>query len=126
MKKVLAIDYGTKRIGLAVSRAGLADPLTVVVNDENLLSWLKALIEEKEIGLILIGISEQKMAEKTKCFAQELEKLVNVPLAFVDETLSSEEARKHLAHSSIKLKSKQGPIDHYAAAIFLQDWLDTH
>lgn len=124
MKKVLAIDYGTKRVGLAVNHAGLAEPLTIVANDENLVPWLKSLIEDQEIELILVGISEQKMAEKTKFFAEKLKTAVGIPLDFFDETLSSAEARKRLAHSSMKLKSKQGPIDHYAAAIFLQDWLD--
>lgn len=124
MKKVLAIDYGTERLGLAVSRAGLAEPLMVVANDDNLFNWLKEIIDEKGIELILLGLSENKMAKKTKDFAHQLSSEIKLPLKFVDETLSSSQARSRLARSPLKLKTKQGPIDHYAAAIFLQDWLD--
>ncbi len=126
MKNILAVDYGTKKIGLAVSHVGLAEPLVVMANDEKFVPWLKTLVQEKNIELILVGISEQKMAEKTKIFAQQLKTAVGLPIEFVDETLSSAEVHRRLAKSSMKLKAKQGPIDHYAAAIFLQAWLDEH
>ena len=124
MKNVLAIDYGTKRIGLAVNKAGLAEPLAILINDESVFEKIKQILEQKEIDLILVGLSENKMAEKTKEFAQELGKKTKLPIEFTDETLSSKNVHQKLAHSHMKLKKRQKPIDHYAAAEFLQEWLE--
>ena len=124
MKKVLAIDYGTKRIGLAVSRASLAEPWKILQNQAGVIAQIQQLAEAEKCDLILLGLSENKMAEQTKKFGQRLQKATAVKLEYVDETLSSTTVRKKLATSPMKLKKKQGPIDHYAAAVFLQEWLD--
>lgn len=124
MKNVLAIDYGTKRIGLAVNKAGLVEPLAILINDGFLFKKLTQILKEEKIELILVGISENKMAQKTKEFAQELGKKTKLPIEFTDETLSSKNVHQKLAHSHMKLKKRQKPIDHYAAAEFLQEWLE--
>lgn len=126
MKKILAIDYGTQRIGLAVNRLTLAEPLMIVESNEFVFEKIKQVIEQEEIDLILVGISENEMAVKTKEFAQELQQIAAIPLEFTDETLSSKSVHQKLATSAMKLKKRQGPIDHYAAAEFLQEWLDTN
>jgi RNase H-fold protein (predicted Holliday junction resolvase) len=66
------------------------------------------------------------MAQKTKEFSQELKKNTSLPIEFTDETLSSKNVHQKLATSAMKLKKRQGSIDHYAAADFLQEWLDTN
>lgn len=124
MKKVLAIDYGTKRLGLAISRASLAEPLTILNHDQTLWRELKVVIEREQPDLILVGLSENEMARQTKEFIDKLKQKINLPIKLVDETLSSATVRKKLATGPMKLKKKQGPIDHYAAAVFLQEWLD--
>lgn len=126
MKKILAIDFGTKRIGLAVNRRSLAEPLEILENDELVFEKIKKILEQETIELILVGLSENKMAQKTKDFAQELQKITSLPLEFADETLSSKSIHQKLAASAMKLKRRQGPIDHYAAAEFLQEWIDTN
>lgn len=120
--KVLAIDYGTVRVGTAVSMHSLAEPLVVLLNDDDLLNNLQTLVSENEVELILVGLSENEMAKKTKMFVDELKKQIKLPIIFVDETLSS-----HAVKNKLKLakKSKRsGDIDHYAASEFLQNWLD--
>ena len=120
--KTLAIDYGTVRVGTAVSMHTLADPLVVLSNNEQLFSNLIALCTENEVEQILVGISENEMAEKTKQFVLELKKHTQLPVVFYDETLSS-----HAVHTKLKTakKSKRsGDIDHFAAAEFLQNWID--
>lgn len=124
MKKILAIDYGTKRLGLAVNQFGLAEPLMILKNNQNLIKNLLKVLKEEKIELILLGLSENKMAQKTKTFAQKLKQEASIPLEFVDETLSSHQVHQKLSNSHMKLKKRQGPIDHYAAAEFLQEWLD--
>ena len=126
MKKVLALDFGTQRIGLAISQHGLAEPLEVISNNDQVFEKIKQIIDREEADLILLGLSENQMAQKTKQFAQKLKKIIAIPLEFTDETLSSKNVHQKLATSPMKLKKRQGPIDHYAAAEFLQEWLDTN
>ena len=126
MKKILAIDFGTKRIGLALSHQGLAEPWQILENNTQVTDHLVDLIKKEKIEFILIGMSENKMAAKTAAFAKELNKKVDLPIEFTDETLSSHQVHHKLAMSKMKLKKRQAPIDHYAAAEFLQEWLDTN
>ncbi len=122
-KRILAIDFGTVRVGIAVSRATLAEPLTILANDEQLFHNLKKLLVEEETEQIVIGISENKMAELTEQFAVTLKEHTDLPVHFFDETLSSNTVHQKLRMA--KKSKREGNIDHYAAAEFLQEYLDT-
>jgi putative Holliday junction resolvase len=122
--KTLAIDFGTKRIGLAISIATLADPLKIIPNNDSTISEIKKVIEEESIKQVLIGISEKEMAQKTKAFAQLLKNEINLEIIFYDETLSSKETHSKIHNSHMKRSKKRQPIDHYAASQFLQEWID--
>jgi putative transcription antitermination factor YqgF len=122
--KALAIDYGTVRVGLAVSMASLADPLKIIPNDEKLISKILDICKENYVEIIVVGLSENVMAEKTKDFVKLLQEKTDLPIEFTDETLSSHNVHKKLQTAK---KSKRGAdIDHYAAAEFLQVWLDEY
>jgi putative transcription antitermination factor YqgF len=121
-EKVLAIDFGTKRIGLATSQATLATPLKIIPNDSATFEQLQEVITSLAITQIVLGLSEGKMAEQIKAFAAKLAEHTDIPIIFTDETLSS-----HSVHSKLtatKHSKRREPIDHYAAAEFLQNWLD--
>ncbi len=120
--KTLAIDYGTKRVGLAVSYASLAEPLMILDNDEQLFKNILQLIQNHHIKQIVIGLSENEMAEKTRRFALLLQEKITLPIYFNDETLSSYQVHQFLKLH--RLKERQGPIDHLAAAVILQNFLD--
>jgi putative holliday junction resolvase len=130
VEKTLAIDYGTKRIGLARSvggDSGFAEPWQVLELDKfedekELIVHLLELCEQAKISRIVVGISENVMAEKTKAFIKRLEKQTKLPIFTADETLSSQSARFKLR--TAKLKKRRGPVDHYAAAEFLEEWLE--
>ncbi|MCB9813072.1 MAG: Holliday junction resolvase RuvX [Pseudomonadales bacterium] len=127
---VLAIDYGTVRIGLAISRHTLAEPLMIVANDKFKFSKIKEVCENNHIKKIIIGISENTMAIKTEHFVLELKKYLKanwssqVSIEYMDETLSSNSVHQKLR--TAKKSKREAPIDHYAAAEFLQEWLDLH
>ncbi|MDH5533699.1 MAG: Holliday junction resolvase RuvX [Candidatus Pacebacteria bacterium] len=123
--KTLAIDFGTKRIGLAISFATLAEPLKIIPNNDKTFANLKKVIQEENAKQILLGLSEQEMAEKIKVFAKQLEKEVDIPIILYDETLSSKETHIKINNSHMKKSKKRQPIDHYAASHFLQEWIDT-
>ncbi|MEN8252973.1 MAG: Holliday junction resolvase RuvX [Patescibacteria group bacterium] len=130
-KTVLGVDYGTKRIGLAISRGTLAIPLQVIFNIKSPISRqlpitkIKNICRKEEVELIVMGLSEDGMAEQTKGFAKKLQAVTNLPLEYFDETLSSQEVEKKLKSKSIRKSKRLGHIDHYAAAQILQEWMDT-
>jgi len=124
MKKILAVDFGTKRIGLAINKASLAEPLFILVNNDEVLDKFKEVCEEYDVELIVVGISENKMAQKTKNFVTKLKKKLLLPIEFVDETLSSKTVQNKLQEKGIKRSKKQQAIDHYAAAVILEEWLE--
>ncbi len=121
----LCLDYGTKRIGVAVSIATLAQPLTILSNNKKVFQSILELCQKHTIDTIIVGISENVMADKTKLFVAELKKHIDIPIQFFDETLSSKEVHKKIATSGMKKKKRQAPIDHLAAAHILQDYLAT-
>jgi putative transcription antitermination factor YqgF len=118
----LAIDYGTKRVGLAISRASLADPLMTIANDEQLFPNLVRVCEQEGVSQVVVGLSENTMAELTLEFVDQLKSHINIPIQTTDETLSSQVVEAKLR--TTRRGRRQQVIDHFAAAEFLQAWLD--
>ena len=134
MENFLGIDYGTKRIGLAINIASLVEPLMVVGNQidqqqlivsEAALAQIIDVCKEKKINKIILGYSEAEMALKIQSFAKLLSEKIDLPIIFSDETLSSYEVVQRMKEASFSLKKRQGPIDHYSAAIILENYLET-
>jgi len=129
--RYLAIDFGTVRVGLAMGLLGFAEPLKVVANNERLFPELLHVIQNEHPDTIVVGLSENEMAEHSRVFAESLQsylrhELSSVPhFVFADETLSSVEVQRKLLESGHR-DLRNGPIDHYAAAEFLQEYLDLH
>lgn len=133
MKNFLSIDYGTKRIGLAFNVATLAEPLLVLDNQLNkdqaivsdiALEAIAKICSERKIDEIVLGLSEAEMALKIQAFAEILRAKLSLPVTLVDETLSSHEVGRRMKEASFSLKKRQGPIDHYSAALILEDFLE--
>ncbi|SRR5258708_18432878 len=122
--KILAIDYGTRRVGLAISQGTLAEPLMILANYPGLIEDLVRIVGEQHAEKIVVGISENEMAEKTKIFVAQLQKVLSLPVEMMDETLSSVTVHQKLAERHKGKKQYSGPIDHYAAAEILQNYLD--
>ncbi len=125
MKKILGIDYGTQRVGVAVNYNVLVEPLEVIESPTMsvVIERVLQLITEHAVELIVVGISESEMAKKTELFITSLQKETTIPIVQHDETLSSQDVQHKLLESNRK---QAGPIDHYAAAVILDDWIDTH
>jgi len=126
--KILGIDYGRKKIGLAVSGGKLAEPLKVIrYRDIKILSEkLQKIVKENNIEKIVVGVSEGEMGEESKKFALAIS---HQPLAIVetfDETLSTHEAKKLSLEAGISRKKRRGLEDAFAAAVMLQSYLDSY
>jgi putative Holliday junction resolvase len=131
--RVLAIDYGRKRIGLAVSdeMRVTARPLTVLTrtNRRNDLRRLREICRENAIAKIVVGLPLNmdgrpgEMADETTRFAVRLEKELGVTTELIDERLTSWEA-EHSLDEAKSARGKGAPLDDLAAAILLREYLD--
>jgi putative Holliday junction resolvase len=126
MSKVLGIDYGKKKIGLASATTTLAEVYGVIRFEtiKEAIRKIRKTVEREKVEKIVIGISEGKMAKETKRFGRKLEKEINLPVVFQDETLSTKEAQALAIEAGIRRKKRKQLEDAYAAAVILQDYLD--
>lgn len=126
--RILAIDYGKRKIGLAFTESRIAEPLFVLryKNVEDVVRKLTNLVKQKKVERIVIGVSEGAMAKETKIFAKRIEEAFSLPILFADETLSTHDAQKKAIQAGIKRTKRKKLEDAYAAAIILQAYLDTH
>lgn len=124
----LGLDVGDRRIGLAVasSEARLPRPLGMIERTELTISRLKQIIEDEQIGLLVVGLPRNLAGETTnqtravEAFAADLEAL-NVPIVLQDESLTSVKAEEEL-----KRRGKpyaKGDVDALAATYILDDYL---
>ncbi len=134
MNRVLAIDYGSTRIGLALSDPLkiIASPFEVWENDTKELIYekLDKLIFQKKIDTIVIGLpknmdgTEGYQAQEVKDFFKEFKNEDIKKIVYVDERLSSVEATKILHEQGISEKEQRGIKDAYAASVFLKEYLE--
>ena len=134
--KYMGIDYGTRRIGIAVSdEAGqIAFPKFVWQNDKQVLTNIKTLVVEEEIGAIVFGDSvdasgkENILNVAVKDFAEQIKKEINLPVFFEKEFWSSYEAHgrqgKEAKNARKQSVAKTEGLDAKAAAVILQRYLD--
>lgn len=126
--RILALDYGQKRIGLAISDESrlTAQPLAALArtNRRDDVTRLRALIREHNVGELVIGLPlhldgrASNMSAEVRRFAERLRKQLALPIQFVDERLTSWDAEnERLATGSVKDR------DSLAAAIILRDYL---
>ncbi|MBX7065881.1 MAG: Holliday junction resolvase RuvX [Parachlamydiales bacterium] len=133
MARVAAIDYGLKRIGLAVSdkERKIALPVNVVEGGKKALHNIREALPLKEIDLILIGLplemngKKGPMAQVVEEFAKMLGEALQIPIQLVDERLSSKGADAKLKEISLNRKSRSEKIDMVAATLLLQTYLDS-
>lgn len=123
MKKLLGVDFGEEKTGLAISYEKLAEPLTVV-KTEKAVARIARVAKKEKVEAIIVGISEGKQAQKTLQFARRLSWYVKAPVLFWDETLTTQEAKKKAIEAKIKKGKRKRLEDAFAAAIMLQSYLD--
>ena len=132
--RILAIDYGSQRIGIAISdpTGTLARPLPFVPakGDAKLARELADLVKKEQAELILLGLPRHmngelgEAAEKVKAFAAHLEKATTIKIKFIDERLSTVQASRQLQESGKDTRKQRDKIDSAAAAVLLQGYLD--
>ena len=133
--RILAIDHGSKRMGIAVSDElkMLAHPLEFVPAEPfaKFLDRLKQLAQEKEVELVLVGMprnmngSYGPAALKVQDFVSALKTALTVPIQTWDERLTSAQANRFLIQGNVRRQDRKQKVDKMAAAILLQSYLDS-
>lgn len=116
----LAIDYGLKRIGLAVSVMGIITPLDVIKNDNNVWDNIKKVIHEYRIDGVYVGISEGEVGRSSLGFADKLSHMLQLPVETIEEAVSTIEAEEIYLKNKNKKKDYKSTIDSIAAAVILR------
>ena len=132
--RILALDHGTKRIGVAVSdeTKTIALPLEYIPAEPfaDILVRLKKLLAEKEADLVLIGLprnmdgSYGPAAQKVEAFVAVLKSAITVPIKMWDERLTSTMANRAMIQGNVRRDKRKEKVDAMAAAILLQSYLD--
>ena len=122
----MGIDYGRKKIGLAMSTEGMATPLSVLKyeDQDKLLIELEKVVDREKVERVVIGVSEGQMARESLDFAKMVEEKLQLVVDVEDETLTSRDAQRLSIEAGIKRKKRRNMEDAYSAALMLQKYLD--
>jgi putative Holliday junction resolvase len=133
--RILAIDHGTKRMGIALSdeTGTVATPLEFIPAEPfaEFLKRLKILLHEKQVEQILIGMprnmdgSYGPAALKVQGFIAVLKDAIAIPIKSWDERLTSAQANRMLIQAEVRRDKRKQKVDGAAAAILLQSYLDS-
>jgi putative Holliday junction resolvase len=134
--RILAIDHGEKRIGLAISdlTGTIANPLTVIKHVSRAIDAAQVanIASEQSAGLIVIGQSfddegQPNLAGRRAArFAEALQSQTDIPIQMWDESFSTQKARTARIQMGVSRKQRAGHLDQLAATVILQSYLDAH
>jgi putative holliday junction resolvase len=133
--RILAVDHGEKRIGLALSdpTATIASPLQVIKHTSRLMDAAQVanLASENEVGLIVIGQSFDEegnpnlAGRRAANFAEVLKEQTNIPIELFDESFSTKDARSTVIEMGISRKKRAGHHDSLAAVMILRSYIES-
>ena len=126
--QIVAFDYGTKKIGVAVGQTETytSSPLQIIYNEHDKTNWneISILINEWNPDLILVGMpmnmdgTESDIMKRVDNFFKKLEKISNIECKYIDERLTTFEAKDILG------ESKVAEVDAHAAKILIDNWFE--
>lgn len=130
--RILAIDFGKKRIGLALSDplGFTAQPYDVIANDKMMFARIGAVISEKEVSKIIVGLPvslDGKLgisADDVLKFVEKLRSAVKIPVETIDERMTTAQAQKILIDADVRRDKRKDVIDKMAAALMLKTYMD--
>lgn len=132
MSRSLGVDYGTKRVGLAISDSlGLTARPLAVVPRSSVVDEVRSLVQEQDVVTIVVGLptglggDEGMSASKARELAGELATATGVDVVLRDERYTSRIAESALLESGMRRRKRRESVDKVAAAIILQDYLDS-
>ena len=134
--RILAVDHGEKRIGVAVSdtTATIATPLKVIEHTSRAIDAAQVadLATQNDVTLIVVGQSFDEEGKPNPAgrragrFADELKNQTNIPIELWDESFSTQDARAARIELGVSRKNRSGHQDAFAAVVILQSYLEAH
>jgi len=134
MPRTLGVDYGERRVGLAVSDelGMMALPLDIltVQSSRQVIGDVLRLCHEKQVAVIVVGLplnmdgSRGPAAETVERFVRELRRLGKLPVEVWDERMSSRQVERMLIDADVSRAKRKGIVDKLAAQVILQSYLD--
>ena len=129
--KILALDFGNKRIGIAIadSDIGVAAARDFLVHDGDAITNLVELIEHEQIEKVLFGLplglrEETEQTTAAREFAKELDAKVAANVELIDERFTTKLAEKNLQTANLDSRQQKNLVDSESARIILQEYLD--
>ena len=134
MTRILGVDLGTDRTGVAVGSFGVAHPLKVVEanQEEEIVRQLAVIAMEENVREIVVGLAtsldgtEGPAAVRQRAIASQIEAATRLPVHLWDERLTTSEAEGALIGAGVSRKERRAVIDKVAASILLQAYMDAH
>ncbi len=131
MSRLLGVDYGTKRVGLAISDplGVLASPLAVVPRHE-VVRYVANIANDQDLVKIVVGLptalrgNEGDSANEARVLGEELAEATGLEVVYSDERFTSRIAESNLLETGMKRRDRRKTVDKVAATIILQDYLD--
>lgn len=134
MKKIMGVDYGDARTGIAISDllCSIVGSTTVIHSrkDEKTIAEIRKLVQENSIGEIVVGLpknmdgSEGPRAEVCRAFAERLKETTGLPVAMWDERRTTVEAHNILSEHNYHGKKRKNTVDAVAASLILEGYLN--
>lgn len=133
--RALAIDFGTVRVGLAISDdlGMFASPYQVIASGRDLADRIAQIVAAEKIDRVVLGVPypvhkniDSPTFHRVKAFREDLEKVLNCPIIEWDESFTSRRAVSQMVANGVRKKRRQtkGTTDLWAASIILQEYLD--
>ncbi len=117
---LLAIDYGSKNIGLAVSIQDIIFPINPISNDSKKFDQIKEIVNQYQVHKIFVGVSDGDFAKVTLKFVDELKNMLTCEVETVEEAVSTIEADQIFSENNKKKKNYKKLIDSISAAVILR------
>ena len=124
--RILGIDFGLKKIGMAVAEGSLAEPFSVIryKEEKKAIEKIQEIVRSENVDKVVVGVSEGEMLFESKKFCEKLAEALKTPVVTFDETLSTRDAQTLSQQAGIKRKKRKKMEDAFAATVMLQLYLD--
>jgi putative Holliday junction resolvase len=120
---ILGIDFGLKKIGLAIAENDFPTPIAVIKNDYLAVGKIASLCLKNEVEKVVIGLPEGKLARGARGFGNQLERKIHLPITYHPEILTTQEAIAKMIEVGKSKKYRKEKEDAFSAALLLESFL---
>ncbi|MBU1126776.1 MAG: Holliday junction resolvase RuvX [Patescibacteria group bacterium] len=119
-KKILGVDFGKSKIGLALAEHGLVSTLVVLRKRQNFVKDVCRIAKEEKADMIVVGVSDAQAGKEARDFGRIVERISNLRVDYQDETLTTKDALDKMIEAGKGRKYRREKEDLFAAALILE------